>query len=119
MKTVMPKPVSYKHTQEQNSIRVFSTINHNFTINVQTSHPPCEQVNRPDSVPSGLQSMCVHQAVVIATGLVFFCVKTMYNTDTRHCLICSLIRLSDGVLHCEGQPLRREETEGATHFDLR
>ena len=82
---------------------------HNFTNNVQTSHPPCEQVNRPDSVPSGLQGVCFHQAVVIATGLMFFCVKAMHNTDTGHSLVRSLIRLSDGVLHCKRQPLRREE----------
>lgn len=94
-------------------------MSHNFINNVQTSHPPCEQVNRPDSVPSGLQSVCVHQAVVIATGLVFFRVKATYNTDTGHCLVRSLVRLSDGVLHCEGQPLRREENRRSTHFDLR
>lgn len=84
-------------------------MSHNFTKNVRTSHPPSEQVNRPDSVPSGLQGVCVHQAVVIATGLMFFRVKAMHNTDTGHSLVRSLIRLSDGVLHCKRQPLRREE----------
>lgn len=56
----------------------------------QTSHPLCEETDSPDSVPAGLEVMNVHQAVVIATGFMLFCVKAPYDANTGHCLIHSM-----------------------------
>lgn len=67
-----------------------------------------EEVDSPDSVPTGLEDMDVHQAVVIATGLMLFRVKATYNTNARHCLIHSFPCCSYGVLYGEGQPLRKK-----------
>lgn len=65
----------------------------------------CKQVNGSDSVPTGLELVCIHQAAVIATGFVFFRVKASYNTNTRYYLICSFVCRSHRVLHRQGQPL--------------